>query len=99
MNDFCAGQVKNYRGQVEFAFRLPAGQVEFSGLFLTLWSTLYTGVLKFWSIYTYYFEVTIPSRPVPILTSGTRGDKTVMHVCCDFKGYFLRSFFAFPSAW
>ena len=33
-----------------------------------IWSTLYTGVLKFWSIYTYYFEVTIPSRPVPILT-------------------------------
>ena len=32
----CAGQVKIMGGQVEFAFRLPAGQVEFSGLFLTL---------------------------------------------------------------
>ena len=32
----CAGQVKIMGGQVEFAFRLPAGQVEFSGLFLSL---------------------------------------------------------------
>ena len=32
----CAGQVKIVGGQVAFVFRLPAGQVEFSGLFLTL---------------------------------------------------------------
>ena len=31
-----AGQVIIVGGQVAFVFRLPAGQVEFSGLFLTL---------------------------------------------------------------
>ena len=31
-----AGQVKTIGGQVAFVFRLPVGQVEFSGLFLTL---------------------------------------------------------------
>ena len=30
------GQVKIVGGEVSFVFRLPAGQVEFSGLFLTL---------------------------------------------------------------
>ena len=31
-----AGQVKIVGGKLHFVFRLPAGQVEFSGLFLTL---------------------------------------------------------------
>ena len=37
MNDSCRASY-NCGGQVAFVFRLPAGQVEFSGLFLTLWS-------------------------------------------------------------
>ena len=35
MNDSCRASY-NCGGQVAFVFRLPAGQVEFSGLFLTL---------------------------------------------------------------
>ena len=35
MNHLCRASY-NYGGQVAFVFRLPAGQVEFSGLFLTL---------------------------------------------------------------
>ena len=31
-----AGQVRIVGGQIAFVFKLPAGQVEFSGLFLTL---------------------------------------------------------------
>ena len=37
MNDSCRASY-NFGGQVAFVFRLPAGQVEFSGLFLTLLS-------------------------------------------------------------
>ena len=33
MNELCEGQLKIVGGQVEFVFRLPVGQVEFSGLF------------------------------------------------------------------
>ena len=32
----CAGQVKIMGGKLNLPFRLPAGQVQFSGLFLTL---------------------------------------------------------------
>ena len=40
MNDLCRASY-NCGGQVAFVFRLPAGQVEFSGLFLTLiWQNL-----------------------------------------------------------
>ena len=39
----------NCGGQVAFDFRLPAGQVEFSGLFLTL-----KGSLTVWALYAYF---------------------------------------------
>ena len=36
----CAGQVKIMGGKLNLPFRLPAGQVQFSGLFLTLHTSL-----------------------------------------------------------
>ena len=44
MNDSCRASY-NCGGQVAFVFRLPAGQVEFSGLFLTLREGLRVGLL------------------------------------------------------
>ena len=40
MNDSCSASY-NCGGQVAFVFRLPAGQVDFSGLFLTLSLSVY----------------------------------------------------------
>ena len=45
MNDSCRASY-NCEGQVAFVFRLPAGQVEFSGLFLTLALYLHMQIVK-----------------------------------------------------
>ena len=56
MNELCRAS-SNCEGQVAFVLRLPAGQVEFSGLFLTLFKDFFLTFSKLQTLrfYLLYF--------------------------------------------